>query len=100
VAAAFKCTPSTSVIGWGDWGSKGGGHMKCHQPTLTVGLPKIFKKAGFTVGFVDEAYTSKTCSKYKQQTLGSFLQVKNPRFQYQQQRERGRQLLTPPMSRS
>jgi hypothetical protein len=61
--------------------------MKCHQPTLTVGLPKIFKRAGFTVGFVDEAYTSKTCSKCKKQTLGKFLQVKNPRYQCQQQRE-------------
>jgi hypothetical protein len=56
-AAAFKCTPLTSVISWGHWGSKGGGHMKYHQPTLNVGFPKIFKKAGFTVCFVDEAYT-------------------------------------------
>jgi Putative transposase DNA-binding domain len=41
----------------------------------------------FTVSFVDDANTSKTCSKCKQQSLQNFLQVKNPRFKCQQQQE-------------
>ncbi|KAG8461323.1 hypothetical protein KFE25_010510 [Diacronema lutheri] len=51
----------------GDWsrGSVHGGarHLPGMMPTMTMGIVDAFRARGYTIGFIDESYTSKLCSR-------------------------------------
>lgn len=70
--------PEDVVLGWGDW-STGSRHMKFHEPTLGVGMRKLFTKAGYEVKLVNEFRTSCRCYNCQGGECKKFLLVENPR---------------------
>ena len=57
------------MIAMGDWSrgwarARGGGlHLKGMVPTMTMALIDAFRARGHVIGFIDESYSSKMCSR-------------------------------------
>uniref|UniRef100_A0A7R9UN46 Cas12f1-like TNB domain-containing protein n=2 Tax=Diacronema lutheri TaxID=2081491 RepID=A0A7R9UN46_DIALT len=69
---AFAATyggPGEVVIAVGDWSLQlhypkfGKWHERGKMPSQTMGIVDAFRARGYTIGFIDESYTSQDCSK-------------------------------------
>lgn len=69
--------PEDVVIGIGDWEQKK--QMKYKEPTIGIGIRKIFKQNKYKVYLVDEFRTSCKCSKCKGGACEKFIMRKNPK---------------------
>ena len=60
-ASKFDLPVGKAIVCFGDW-SGIGQHMRHHEPVPNIGLKRMFRKHGYKVFLVREAYTSKRCA--------------------------------------
>ena len=70
--------PSDVILFLGDY-SAGNYHMKFVEPTIGIGMRRLFQRAGYKIYLVDEYRTSKTCHKCFESSLEKFRWVRNPK---------------------
>ena len=71
-------SPSETILCLGDY-SAGNYHMKFVEPTIGIGMRRLFLRAGYKIYLVDEFRTSKTCHKCFNCSLSRFRWVRNPK---------------------
>jgi len=81
---AFEATfgvgkAAVTTIFWGNWSANHNSSLRGSPPTATIRLCRLFARYGYTIVWVDEAYTSKHCHGCEKGVLSTFRKVPHPK---------------------